>query len=90
MHYKVRYGGRVVSRDVYNILPINKEWEKELIRIYISKSEEANFWLSVLTDLKSRGVNDILIDCIGNLNGFYFGYGIAKIIYLTTKNISKK
>jgi len=50
MHYKVRDGGRVVSRAVYNILAINKEGEKELIGMYISESEGANFWLSVLTD----------------------------------------
>jgi transposase-like protein len=70
MHYKVRDGGRVVSRAVYNILAINKEGRKELIGMYISESEGANFWLSVLTDLKSRGVKDILIVCTDNLAGF--------------------
>jgi transposase-like protein len=70
MHYKVRDGGRVVSRAVYNILAITKEGRKELIGMYISESEGANFWLSVLTDLKNRGVNDILIACTDNLNGF--------------------
>ena len=70
MHYKVRDGGKVVSRAVYNILAINKLGKKELIGMYISESEGANFWLSVLTDLKSRGVKDILIACTDNLNGF--------------------
>lgn len=70
MHYKVRDGGKVVSRAVYNILAISKEGKKELIGMYISESEGANFWLSVLTDLKSRGVQDILIACTDNLNGF--------------------
>lgn len=70
MHYKVRDGGKVVSRAVYNILSINKEGRKELIGMYISESEGANFWLSVLTDLKNRGVNDILIACTDNLKGF--------------------
>jgi putative transposase len=70
MHYKVRDGGKVVSRAVYNILAINKEGRKELIGMYISESEGANFWLSVLTDLKNRGVNDILISCTDNLKGF--------------------
>jgi len=70
MHYKVRDGGKVVSRAVYNILAINKLGRKELIGMYISESEGANFWLSVLTDLKSRGVQDILIACTDNLNGF--------------------
>ncbi len=70
MHYKVRDGGKVVSRAVYNILAINKLGRKELIGMYISESEGANFWLSVLTDLKSRGVKDILIACTDNLTGF--------------------
>ena len=70
MHYKVRDEGRVVSRAVYNVLAVNKEGRKELIGMYISESEGANFWLSVLTDLKSRGVEDILIASIDNLTGF--------------------
>lgn len=70
MHYKVREGGKVVSRAVYNILAVNKEGRKELIGMYISESEGANFWLSVLTDLNNRGVNDILIACTDNLKGF--------------------
>jgi transposase-like protein len=70
MHYKVRDEGRVVSRAVYNVLAVNKEGRKELIGMYISESEGANFWLNVLTDLKSRGVQDILIASIDNLSGF--------------------
>jgi len=70
MHYKVRDEGRVVSRAVYNVLAINREGRKDLIGMYISESEGANFWLSVLTDLKSRGVEDILIASIDNLTGF--------------------
>jgi len=70
MHYKVRDGGKVVSRAVYNVLAINKNGFKELIGMYVSESEGANFWLSALTDLKARGVEDILIACIDNLNGF--------------------
>lgn len=70
MHYKVRDGGRVVPRAVYNVLGVNRYGYKELIGMYVSESEGSNFWLSVLTDLKSRGVNDILIACIDNLTGF--------------------
>lgn len=66
MHYKVRDGGKVVSCAVYNILAINKEGRKELIGMCISECERANFWLSVLTDLKNHGVNDIT----DNLKGF--------------------
>ena len=70
MHYKVRDGGKVVSRAVYNILALNTEGHKDLIGMYISESEGANFWLSVLTDIKSRGVKDVLIACTDNLTGF--------------------
>ncbi|CAG4989434.1 IS256 family transposase ISSde5 [Dyadobacter sp. CECT 9275] len=70
MHYKVRDGGRVVTRAVYNVLGINRHGYKDLIGMYVSESEGANFWLSVLTDLKSRGVKDILIACTDNLTGF--------------------
>lgn len=70
MHYKVKDEGKVSSRAVYNVLAIDKDGYKELIGMYVSHSEGANFWLSVLTDLKSRGLKDILIACIDNLNGF--------------------
>jgi transposase-like protein len=70
MHYKVKDDNRIVSRAVYNILGINKDGHKELLGMYVSSSEGATFWLSVLTDLKNRGVEDILISCIDNLKGF--------------------
>jgi putative transposase len=70
MHYKVKDEGRIVSRAVYHILGINKEGHKDLLGMYVSESEGANFWLSVLSDLRNRGVADILIACIDNLNGF--------------------
>lgn len=70
MHYKVRDGGRTESRAVYNVLAVTKDGRKELIGMYVSESEGANFWLSVLTDLKARGMKDILIACIDNLSGF--------------------
>jgi transposase-like protein len=70
MHYKVKQEGRVQSRCVYNILGITTEGRKEILGMYVSESEGANFWLSVLTDLQNRGVKDILIACIDNLKGF--------------------
>jgi transposase-like protein len=70
MHYKVKEDHRMVSHAVYNILGIDRHGRKELIGMYVSQSEGANFWLSVLTDLQNRGVQDILIACIDNLSGF--------------------
>lgn len=70
MHYKVRVDGKVQHRALYNILGINKEGHKEVLGMYISQSEGANFWLHVLTDLQQRGLNDVLIACTDNLKGF--------------------
>jgi putative transposase len=70
MHYKVKQDGRIQSCCVYNILGITTEGRKEILGMYVSESEGANFWLSVLTDLQNRGVKDILIACIDNLKGF--------------------
>ena len=70
MHYKVKDEGKIVSRAVYHILGINAEGRKDLLGMYVSESEGANFWLSVLSDLRTRGVEDILIASIDNLKGF--------------------
>jgi len=71
MYYKVKDdSGHVVTRCLYNVLGINLEGRKHLLGMYISQSEGAKFWLSVLTDLQQRGVKDILIACIDNLGGF--------------------
>lgn len=73
MHYKVKDGGRTETRAVYNVLAVNRYGRKELIGmyvLYVSHSEGATFWLRVLTDLKTRGMKDILIACIDDLKGF--------------------
>ena len=70
MFYKVKEEGRTQTRCVYNILGINKDGRKDVLGMYVSHSEGANFWLGVITDLKQRGVEDILIACIDNLKGF--------------------
>jgi transposase-like protein len=70
IHYKVRHEGRVVSRAVYCVIGLNQEGYKELLGMYIGESEGARFWLSVLTDLQNRGIEDIFIASIDNLSGF--------------------
>jgi len=59
IHFKVRGSGGIGSRAVYNILGVNRDGWKNLIGVYISENEGAKFWLSVLTDLKQRDVEDI-------------------------------
>ena len=71
IHYKVMdEKNRPVTRAIYNVLAVDNNGYKDLLGMYISKSEGANFWLSVLSDLESRGVEDILIACTDNLTGF--------------------
>ena len=70
IHYKVRQDGRVVTKAVYSIVGTNHEGYKEVLGLYLGENEGARFWLNVLTDLQDRGVQDILIACIDNLNGF--------------------
>jgi len=70
MYYKVKEDGRTQTRCVYNVLGINKDGRKDVLGMYVSQSEGANFWLGVITDLKQRGVEDILIASIDNLKGF--------------------
>ena len=70
MHYRVKVEGRVEHKALYNILGVNKEGHKEVLGMYISESEGANFWLQVLTDLQQRGLEDILIACTDNLKSF--------------------
>ncbi len=61
IHYKIKEDGRYISKAVYTILGVNLEGKKEVLGLYISENEGANFWLQVLTDLQNRGVEDILI-----------------------------
>lgn len=70
MHFKVREEGKVKHKALYNILGLNRDGKKEVLGMYISESEGANFWLQVLTHLQQRGLMDILIACTDNLKGF--------------------
>jgi len=70
INYKVREDGRYVSKAVYTILGVDTDGKKELLGLYLSESEGANYSLSVLTDLQNRGVEDILIACVDGLTGF--------------------
>lgn len=67
---KVRRDGRVSNRVVYVALAVNIEGEKEVLGLWMSESEGSKFWLSVITELKNRGVEDIFIACVDGLKGF--------------------
>jgi putative transposase len=70
IHYKVKQDGQVVNKAAYMVVGIDLEGQKDVLGIWIGENESAKFWLSVLNELKSRGVEDILITCVDNLKGF--------------------
>jgi transposase-like protein len=61
---------RVINKSIYLALGVDMQGHKHLLGLWIGQNEGAKFWLSVLTELKSRGVNDILIACVDGLKGF--------------------
>ena len=70
IHYKIKDAGGYVSKAVYTVLGLKLDGTKEILGLYLSDSEGANFWLSVLTDMNNRGLEDILIACVDGLSGF--------------------
>mgnify|MGYP001268083117 CR=1 FL=1 len=70
IHYKVRQEGKVVSKAAYTCLAIDIEGQKDMLGIWIGESEGANYWLGIMTELKNRGVQDILIAAVDGLKGF--------------------
>jgi len=70
IHYKVREDGRVVTKAIYCVIGVNQEGFRDLLGLYIGAAESAKFWMQVLTDLQTRGLEDILVACVDNLSGF--------------------
>ncbi len=70
IHLKMRHSGQVKNQAVYLALGINSEGYKELLGLWIGEQEGSKFWLNILTQLKNRGVADILIACVDGLTGF--------------------
>jgi len=70
VHYSVKEEHRIIKKAAYVVLGITLEGRKEILGIYIGENETSKFYLSVMTDLKNRGVKDILIASIDGLNGF--------------------
>lgn len=66
---KVRNNGKVQGKTIYLVIGLKQDGLKEVLGMWISETESASFWMNVLTDLKARGVEDILIACTDNLAG---------------------
>lgn len=67
---KIKQNGKYINKCVYIVIGLKNDGLKEVLGMWIAETESAAFWLSVLTDLKARGVKDILIACTDNLTGF--------------------
>jgi transposase-like protein len=70
LRVKIRDEGMVRNKAVYVALALNPDGEKEVLGLWIEQTEGAKFWLKVINDLKTRGVNDILIAVVDGLKGF--------------------
>ncbi len=68
--FKVRDNSRVINKTVYLAVGLKTDGKKEVLGMWLGKTEAASFWMGVLTDLKARGVEDILVTVTDNLNGF--------------------
>ena len=68
--FKVRENSRVINKTVYLAVGLRPDGKKEVLGLWLGKNESSAYWMSVLTDLKARGVEDILITVTDNLNGF--------------------
>jgi transposase-like protein len=70
VHFHVRSEGQIVKKAVYLVLGLDMKGRRDVLGMYIGENESAKFWLTVLNNLKNRGVSDILIACVDGLTGF--------------------
>jgi putative transposase len=70
LYVKMRHEGRVENRAVYTAIGVDLDGSKDVLGLWTSSHEGAKFWLGVLTELKNRGVKDVLIACVDGLKGF--------------------
>ncbi len=70
IHYKVREDKQIIVKAAYVVLGVNIDGEKEVLGIWIGTNESSKFWLSVLNDLKNRGMEKALVFCVDGLKGF--------------------
>ena len=71
--FKVRHEGRVINKTIYLMIGLNNQGFKEVLGMWLHETESASFWMSVFTDIKARGVEDIFIICSDNLAGLTEG-----------------
>ena len=92
--FKVRDNGKIINKTVYLCVGLKQNGLKEVLGMWVGKSESSSFWMGVLTDLKARGVQDILITCTDNLNGFtdtirtvFPSYSLKSVWYIRSETL---
>lgn len=92
--FKVRDNDKIINKTVYLCVGLKQNGLKEVLGMWIGKSESSSFWMGVLTDLKARGVQDILITRTDNLNGFtdtirtvFPSYSLKSVWYIRSETL---
>jgi transposase-like protein len=70
IHYHVRHEGRIVKKAVYIAIGVNLDGIKDILGLWVGENESSKLWLSVINEMKNRGVQDILIASVDGLSGF--------------------
>ncbi len=70
IHYKVKENHQYITKAAYVVLGIQMDGRKDILGVWIGENESAKFWLSVMNDLKNRGVKDVYVFCVDGLTGF--------------------
>jgi transposase-like protein len=83
--FKVRENSKVVDKTIYLAIGLRVDGKKEVLGLWLGKNESASFWMNVLTEIKARGVEDILVTATDNLKGFT--EAIRSVFPLSTKQI---
>lgn len=70
IHYKVKENHQYITKAAYVVLGIQTDGRKDILGVWIGENESAKFWLSVMNDLKNRGIKDVYVFCVDGLTGF--------------------
>jgi putative transposase len=79
---KVKENNQIVNKALYLAIDVNEEGKKDILGMWLSKIEGAKFWLSVITELKNRGVEHIFIACVDGLKGFRYAINTVFLIQM--------
>jgi len=68
--FKIRHNAKIINKTIFLVIGLNQDGLKQVLGMWVSETESASFWLSVLTEIKNRGIEEVNIACTDNLRGF--------------------